>query len=88
MVEADNYLRRGDWKVSWHPLMLLGHDLHEHTLGIIGFGRIGRKVAMIAQSFGANVVYYDVYRDEKFEKEFNVRYGTIEELLREADYVR
>lgn len=87
VVEADNYTRRGDWKVSWHPLMLLGHDLHEHTIGIIGFGRIGKKVALIAQAFGANVIYYDVYRDEKFEKEHNVRSVSIEELLRQSDYV-
>eukprot|EP01102_Stenamoeba_stenopodia_P009353 TRINITY_DN2755_c0_g1_i1.p1 TRINITY_DN2755_c0_g1~~TRINITY_DN2755_c0_g1_i1.p1 ORF type:complete len:748 (+),score=221.89 TRINITY_DN2755_c0_g1_i1:136-2379(+) len=87
IVEADNYLRRGDWKVSWHPLMLLGHDLHEKTLGIIGFGRIGKKVAIIAQTFGAKVVYYDVYRDEQFEKEHNVRSVSIEQLLRESDFV-
>jgi len=87
IVEADNYLRKGDWKVSWHPLMLLGHDLHEKTLGIIGFGRIGKKVALIAKSFGAKVIYYDVYRDEQFEKEHDVRSVSIEQLLRESDFV-
>ena len=41
VVEADAYTRRGDWK-TWGPMVLLGHDVHHATLGIIGLGRIGR----------------------------------------------
>src|SRR3954453_22445397 len=43
LVEADAYVRDGRWK-EWKPDLLLGYDLHGATLGIVGYGRIGRAV--------------------------------------------
>src|ERR671911_2158339 len=44
LVEGDAYVRRGEW-VTWAPELLLGHDLHDATVGVIGMGRIGSAVA-------------------------------------------
>ena len=45
VVEADGFVRRGEWEIPWAPTMMLGHDLHGKVLGIIGLGRIGAAVA-------------------------------------------
>ncbi|MFX0113415.1 MAG: NAD(P)-dependent oxidoreductase, partial [Candidatus Hodarchaeota archaeon] len=55
--EADEYVRKGLWKIPWGPKMLLGVELAEKTLGIIGLGRIGEAVAMRARGFGMKVLY-------------------------------
>ena len=56
IVEADRYVREGRWG-PWSPDVLLGRDLHGSTLGIVGFGRIGRAVARRAGGFGMTVVH-------------------------------
>jgi glyoxylate reductase len=56
IVEADAYVRAGRWG-PWLPDLLLGHDLHASTLGIVGFGRIGRAVARRAEGFGMTVIH-------------------------------
>ena len=56
IVEGDRYVREGRWG-EWRPDLLLGHDLHGSTLGIVGFGRIGRAVARRAEGFGMTVVH-------------------------------
>jgi glyoxylate reductase len=56
LAEGDAYVRRGEW-VTWETGMLLGHDLHGATVGIIGFGRIGRAVARRLDGFGCEVLH-------------------------------
>src|SRR3954454_14957256 len=56
LVEADAFVRAGRWG-PWSPDLLLGHDLHGSTLGIVGFGRIGRAVARRAEGFGMTVIH-------------------------------
>jgi glyoxylate reductase len=56
IVEADAYVREGLWG-PWRPDLLLGHDLHGSTLGIVGFGRIGRAVARRADGFRMTVIH-------------------------------
>src|SRR5512135_2445022 len=55
VVEAVNYVRAGKWK-SWGLRLLLGADLAGSTLGIVGFGRIGKAVAKRAAGFGLRVL--------------------------------
>ena len=55
IVEGAEYVQNGQWK-TWSPTLLLGQDLHGATLGIIGFGRIGRAVAKRAQGFDMQVL--------------------------------
>jgi glyoxylate reductase len=57
LVEADGQVRRGDW-VTWEPEGLLGQDVHGATLGIVGFGRIGKAVARRGEGFGMSVLHH------------------------------
>jgi len=86
--EADRFTRAGKYQ-GWGPLLLLGSDVSGKTLGIVGLGRIGARVAHHAvRGFGMNIVYFDVKRDEQFEKDYNAVYKqSVDELLPEADFV-
>lgn len=87
IVEADAFFRAGKWK-GWALMQFLGHDIHHKTLGIVGFGRIGRGVARRAKGFGMRVIYTDIQRaDEAAEREFGVMYVDKRTLLRESDFV-
>jgi glyoxylate reductase len=61
VVEADRYTRQGKWK-TWGPFVLLGQDINQATLGIVGLGRIGKEVAKRARGFDMKVLYYDAVR--------------------------
>ncbi len=85
--EAERFLRAGKFH-GWGPLMMVGQDVHGKTLGIIGFGRIGRAVAKRATGFGMKVLYYDRSpAGEEVEKELNARLVPMDELLEQSDYV-
>lgn len=86
--EADRFARGGEFK-GWEPMMLLGNDLSYKTVGILGLGRIGSRVAQHAKrGFDAHVVYYDVKRNPDFEAEFLAEFRpVVEQVLREADFV-
>ncbi|MEK7090583.1 MAG: D-glycerate dehydrogenase, partial [Patescibacteria group bacterium] len=88
ICESDRFTRAGKY-VGWAPMLLLGNDLSGKTIGIVGLGRIGSRVAHHAVSgFDAKVIYHDVKRNEDFEKEFGASYKEqIDDLLREADFV-
>ena len=85
--EGSRYVRGGRWK-TWGPMLLMGVDLHGATLGIVGFGRIGREMAKRASGFGMKVVYHDVHPatpDE--ERALNARRVEMDELLASSDMV-
>lgn len=87
VVEADKYTRQGKYR-AWGPLLFLGPDLNGKTLGIIGLGRIGKTVSKIAvRGFDMKVLYYDKFRDDAFEKEYNAVNTDLETLLKEADFI-
>jgi glyoxylate reductase len=56
VVEGDRFVREGRW-TEWEPDLMLGHDVHGATLGIFGYGRIGRAVARRAEGFGMTVLH-------------------------------
>jgi glyoxylate reductase len=56
LAEGDAYVRRGEWR-TWEPGLLLGHDLHGATAGIVGFGRIGQAVARRLEGFGCEILH-------------------------------
>ena len=72
---------------QWDKYKFVGRELRGRTLGVLGFGRIGRRVAELARAFGMTTVAYDPFlKPEDFEKE-NSTGMTVEELLKVADYV-
>lgn len=87
VVEADEYVRKGEWTVAWHPKMLLGKDVYGSTLGIIGLGRIGSAMAKRAQGFDMDVLYYSRSRKQKLEQKIDLEYTQLEDLLRRSDFV-
>jgi len=88
VAEADRYTRAGKWK-TWGPMILLGQDVHNATLGIIGCGRIGFEVAKRARGFNMKVLYYDIVRRKpEEEKEFGLEFvNNMQDLLKRADFV-
>src|SRR3989344_6078326 len=86
--EADRFSRAGKYH-GWEPMLLLGNDLSYKTVGILGLGRIGSRVAHhAARGFNAKIIYYDVKRNEEFEREFGAMFcETPELLLAQSDFV-
>ncbi len=80
------YVRRGKWD-EWEPRLLLGHDVYGSTLGLIGFGRVGRAVARRATGFRMSVLYAARHRQALAEADLGAHYVTLPELLRESDHV-
>jgi len=87
VVEGDKFLRHGKFK-GWKPMLLLGTDVHHATLGIIGFGNIGKAVARRAIGFDMKVIYYSAHRAPlEVEEKLDVEYRSLDDLLREADFI-
>ncbi len=88
IAEADRFARAEKYK-GWAPLLLLGTDIHDKTLGIVGLGAIGFAVAQRAvRGFKMKVIYHDPKRNEQFEKEYGSIYKeSLDDLLKEADFV-
>jgi glyoxylate reductase len=58
LVASDRFVREGRWRRGWARPELLGRDLEGATLGLVGFGRIGRQVASRARAFGMRIVFH------------------------------
>lgn len=84
--QARDYVRQGRWR-RWSPDMLLGHDVHGSTVGILGLGRIGAAVGRRALGFGAQILYHNRTPDPQVEKQLNARYCSLDELLKQSDHV-
>ena len=86
--EADKFARAGKF-IAWGPELFLGIDLCRKTIGIVGLGRIGSRVALHAvKGFEMRVLYYDPKPNPDFEKEFGAIYvANIDELLPQCDFV-
>ena len=65
----------------------IGFDLYGHTLGIIGTGAIGRHVAKLARGFGMDVLAYDIYPNEEFQRIYNIHYVGLDELYAKSDII-
>lgn len=87
VVEADKYVRTGQWKVGWHPSMMQGRDIHGATIGIVGAGRIGFGVAKRATGFNMKILFYDVVPRPEMEKELGAKKVDLDTLFRESDFV-
>lgn len=83
--EGDRFVRDGKWK-TWAPMLLLGNEIHNATLGVVGFGRIGQAMARRAAGFDMRVIYYDPNEtgDQPDIKATSVDFET---LLEESDFI-
>lgn len=79
----DANIRKGLWREIQPPM----RPLNGMTMGILGFGNIGKQVAKRAVAFDMNVIAYDIVRDEETAKTLGVRFVSLEELARESDYL-
>jgi phosphoglycerate dehydrogenase-like enzyme len=86
LIEADASIRRGQW-LQWE-LRTGSFELAGKTVGLVGFGRIGKEVAHRLRGFEVEVLYYDPIRaDETTEQSYGVTSTTFDELLSRADIV-
>ncbi len=85
VVEADKFARDGLYK-GWEPELLLGMELKGKTLGILGAGRIGTRVAQIAMALGLKVLYSDIAQNQYLDK-MGAVYEDKDTLLKRADIV-
>ncbi|MGE5587762.1 MAG: phosphoglycerate dehydrogenase [Clostridia bacterium] len=74
-------IRGGEWRSQ------TGHELRGKTLGVVGVGRIGKCVVARGAGFGMKILGYDMVRDEEFARSYNLRYVSLDELLRASDVV-
>jgi D-3-phosphoglycerate dehydrogenase len=87
----DRGVRRGEWGFTakrdkpeiWHPIFRIS----EQTIGMVGFGRVGRLIAPKAKGLGMKVMAYDRYVPANVFDEFGVESVGLDRLVREADYV-
>jgi D-3-phosphoglycerate dehydrogenase len=80
---ADKHVRKGDF--DWRPFG--GVELHGKTLGIIGTGSIGCRVAEIAKAFRMQILGYDKYPDVKKAQDIGIKYVDLYTLLKESDFI-
>ena len=69
----------------WHRQMSLGAK--SRTLGLVGFGGIGREAALRARAFGMDVLYYCRHPQSAWEERYGARYAPMEALLAKSDFV-
>jgi len=85
--EGEQLARSGNWK-GWNLDQLCGADIWGKTLGIVGFGRIGRAVARRALGFNMKVIYTDAVRaPEDAERAVSATFRDMNTLLAEADFI-
>lgn len=87
VVESDRWVRKGDWRLAFHPMYWLGADISGATIGIIGLGNIGLEMAKRALGFDMKVLYYSRTRKESEEARYGFVYVDLATLLRESDFV-
>lgn len=87
VVETDPIMRAGKYS-GWGPMLYMGHEVSGKTLGIIGLGRIGSRVAEMANhGFGMNILYYTRKKERDVERSLGARRATLNTLLRRSDFV-
>lgn len=81
LPRLDNVVRNGGWT------RYEAHELSGKTIGLIGFGRIGRRLAELLQNFDVKIIAYDPYMDMDAANQRNVESVTLEDLFTHADII-
>ncbi len=85
IAEGERYVRAGKWK-TWSPSLLLGVDFKGATLGLVGFGRIGKAMARRASGFDMRVIYYDTL-ETRPPAEIKATHVDMDTLFEESDFI-
>jgi D-3-phosphoglycerate dehydrogenase len=72
---------------KWDKKDLIGVELKDKTLGVVGFGKIGMEVAKRAKAFQMNLLVYDPYVSERLAQDFNVKLVSLDELFAGSDLI-
>lgn len=86
IVETDQIFRRGEW-VGWEPEQFLGRELSGATVGLVGFGRIGQRVAELLAGFGCTIVFAARHPMDEAATKHSAQRMELDELLAVADFV-
>ncbi len=86
IVEADGVMRKGHYG-GWSPMLLLGQELKEKTLGILGAGRIGRAVAERSRGWNMKILYFDRSGNKYLDRNLSARRCDLDDLFAEADII-
>ena len=86
VVEGDRHARSPAF-VEYDPGFMIGREVHGTTLGIVGLGEIGRRIARRALGFDMTVLYHNRRRRPNLEGALGVRYATFDDLLAGSDHV-
>lgn len=79
--QSNTITKSGGWQ------LLMGTELDGKTLGILGFGNIGKMVAKRAAGFGMNLLAFDAFQDTKAAKELGVTFCDLDDLLAQSDFI-
>lgn len=81
--QADRVVKAGGWRTK----DLTGVELANKTLGVIGFGKIGRRVASVFQRMGMRVLVYDPFLSSQMAEELKVESVSLDSLFKESDFI-
>ena len=85
-VEGDSFTRAGKF-IGWAPMLMLGQDVTNKTLGIIGAGRIGTAFGLKSKGFNMDVLYVDARVNNILEQEVKAKKVELVELLKKSDFI-
>lgn len=86
--ELNNFTKQGGWDKDTKAEQLFGVDVHHATIGIVGMGRIGQKIARRAAfGFEMNVLYHSNTPKPELEEKYGMTYSDLNSLLEQSDFV-
>jgi len=81
VVEIDRKCRTGDWS------KIVSADVYGRKIGVVGLGAIGRGVVARAKGFNMEIYGFDMFKDDDYLKENNIRFASIDEMLKDCDFI-
>ena len=90
MLALSRNISQGDHELrqnKWNRHLLVGTELRNKTLGIVGLGKIGREVMSRSLPFGMNILGYDPFVNQKMFNEDEIRIVELDELLEQSDFI-